>query len=82
MKIVFVDGAQLHIDADYFGGTWRIHDKWLTHEGAHESAYCEERASHHQYSFACDHAILQIYDRMFLQLTATGEHHRVAAKAT
>ncbi|KAF2829630.1 hypothetical protein CC86DRAFT_435472, partial [Ophiobolus disseminans] len=80
MKISFVDGAQLRIDAGFFGGTWRIHNKWMTHEGAHESAFCEERASDHQYPFACDHAVLQMYDIMLSQLTAAAEHPRVAAK--
>jgi len=80
MKISFVDGAQLRIDAGYFGDTWRIHNKWLTYEGAHESAFCEERASDHQYPFACDHAVLHLYDIMLSQLTATGKHPRVAAE--
>jgi len=80
MEIRFVDGARLRIDASFFGKTWRVHDKWLTYEGAHESAFCDERASNQQYPFACDHAILQLYDIMLSQLTATREHSRVAAK--
>lgn len=79
MEISFVEGEQLRIDAGFFGTTWRMHDKWLTYEGAHESAFCEEEASNFQYPFACDHAVLQLWDIMLSQLMATGEHPRVTA---
>jgi hypothetical protein len=80
MKISFVEGARLRIDAGCFGSTWRIHDRWLTHAGAHETAYCEEPPSDDQQPFTCDHTVLEVYDIMLSQLAADGEHSRIAAK--
>jgi hypothetical protein len=80
MKIVFVNGEQLRIDAGFFEGTWQIHDKWLTCEGAHETAFCEDDPSNDQELFTCDHVVLQLWDIMLSQLVATGEHPGVAAQ--
>jgi hypothetical protein len=80
MKIMFVDGEQLRIDAGFFETTWRIHGRWLTYQGAHEAAYCEEEASDQQHLFTCDHYVLELWDIMLSQLAAAGEHPRVAAE--
>lgn len=74
MKLTFVDGKHLQIDVGFFAGTWRIHDKWLTYEGAHENTYCEESRSEEDELFSCDHTILRIWDIMISQLMASGEH--------
>lgn len=80
MKLVFVEGETLKIDAGYFGMTWRVHDKWLTYDGAHEHAYCEHLSSDNHNTFVCDHVVLQLWDIMIAQLKATGEHPDVAKK--
>jgi hypothetical protein len=78
MGISFVNGEQLRIDAGFFEGTWQIHNKWLTYQGAHETAFCEEEGSDSSCTFTCDHVVLQLWDIMLSQLIATGEHSRVA----
>jgi len=80
MKLTFVEGDRLRIDAGCFDLTWRVHNKWLTHAGAHETAYCDEPLCDDQRLFTCDHAVLELYDIMLSQITADGEHPRVAAK--
>ncbi|KAI4632043.1 uncharacterized protein J4E87_001513 [Alternaria ethzedia] len=77
MELTFVDGEHLNIDAGFFSGTWKVHSKWLTWEGAHEQAFCEEDESG---TFSCDHAVLQLWDIMISQLIATGEHPRIATE--
>jgi hypothetical protein len=79
MGLTFVDGEQLRIDAGCFDNIWQIHNKWLTCEGAHETAFCEEDVSDCSSTFICDHVVLQLWDIMISQLMATGEHPRVAA---
>jgi hypothetical protein len=80
MEISFVEGARLRINASCFGPTWRIHNRWLTHAGAHETTYCDEPPSDDQQPFTCDHTVLEVYDITLSQLAADSEHHRVAAK--
>jgi hypothetical protein len=77
MKLIFVDKEHLHIAAGFFGSTWSIHNRWLTHQGAHESTFCEEESTNS--SFRCDHAVLQLWDIMLPQLIATGEHPGISA---
>ena len=77
MELTFVDGKNLQIDVGYFAGTWRVHDKWLTYEGAHENTYCEESSSEENDLFSCDHTVLRLWDIMISQLIATGEHPRI-----
>jgi len=77
MELTFVNGEHLNIDAGFFAGTWKVHSKWLTWEGAHEQAFCEEDEL---WTFSCDHAVLQLWDIMISQLIATGEHPRIATE--
>lgn len=78
MEVTFVDGESLQIDAGFFGSTWRVHNKWLTYDRAHEHAYCDELASDDQKAFVCDHVVLQLWDIMISQLMASGDHASVA----
>ncbi|KAF2131165.1 hypothetical protein P153DRAFT_395549 [Dothidotthia symphoricarpi CBS 119687] len=78
MKLTFVDGKHLQIDANYFATTWKIHQKWLTHDGSHEKVFCEEMRTDEHDTFLCDHAVLQLWDTMISQLIATGEHDCIA----
>jgi hypothetical protein len=79
MEIDFVNGEQLRIDAGFFGNTWQVHNKWLTWEGAHETAFCDDDPSDNQDLFTCDHVVLQLWDIMLSQLIATGDHPYVAS---
>jgi hypothetical protein len=79
MKIEFVNGEQLRIDAGFFENTWQVHNKWLTWEGAHETAFCDDDPSDNQELFTCDHVVLQLWDIMLSQLIATGNHPQVAS---
>jgi hypothetical protein len=80
MNVVFVNGEQLRLDAGFFDNTWQIHNKWLTWEGAHETAFCEDNRSDDYELFSCDHVVLQLWDIMLSQLVATGDHPEVAAQ--
>jgi hypothetical protein len=53
MNITFVNGEQLRIDAGFFDNTWQIHNKWLTWEGAHKVAFCEDDREDDQEFFTC-----------------------------
>lgn len=77
MELTFVNGEHLNIDTGFFSDTWKVHSKWLTWEGAHEQAFCEEDELG---TFSCDHAVLQLWDIMISQLIATGEHPRIAVE--
>ncbi|KAI4712206.1 hypothetical protein J4E89_002471 [Alternaria sp. Ai002NY15] len=79
MNLSFVKGEHLNIDAGFFAGTWKVHNKWLTWEGAHDQAFCEEDQSSGRELFSCDHAVLQLWDIMISQLMANGEHPQVIA---
>ena len=79
MNLSFVKGEHLNIDAGFFAGTWKVHNKWLTWEGAHDQAFCEENQSSGGELFSCDHAVLQLWDIMISQLMANGEHPQVTA---
>jgi hypothetical protein len=79
MKLSFVKGKHLAIDAGFFAGTWKVHNKWLTWEGTHEQTFCEEDQSSGRELFSCDHAVLQLWDIMISQLMADGEHPQVVA---
>ncbi|KAH7090748.1 hypothetical protein FB567DRAFT_546909 [Paraphoma chrysanthemicola] len=79
MEIVFVDGATLQIDAGFFETTWRIHNRWLTYEGAHQrNVFCEGPNSDHQHPFVCDHVVLQLWDIMLSQLKARDNYPEIA----
>jgi hypothetical protein len=83
LDVIFVKGEQLRIDAGFFESTWRIHNKLLTYDGAHEMAFCEEDTpdyKDYKHPFAFDHVGLQLWDIMLSQLMASGEHPRVAAE--
>jgi hypothetical protein len=80
MNITFVNGEQLRIDAGFFDNTWQIHNKWLTWEGAHKVAFCEDDREDDQEFFTCDHVVLHLWDVMLSQLVATGDHPQVAAR--
>jgi hypothetical protein len=80
MDMTFVEGEQLQIDAGFFESTWQIHNTWLTYDGAHETAFCQEHTSDYQDPFTCDHVILQLWDIILSQLMTSGEHPRVAAE--
>ncbi len=80
MKLTFVNGESLQVDVGFFGETWRLHDKWLTYEGAHENAYCDVTDVKEDELFACDHAVLQLWDIMISHLKSTGEHTRINTK--
>lgn len=80
MEISFVDGAHLQIDAGFFTSKWRIHGKWLTHQGAHERerAFCDEEAPGPHDIFLCDHAVLELWDIMITQLVDTGDYPTIS----
>ena len=78
MKLNFVDGRSLQIDAGFFDDTWRVHDKWLTYDGAHGDTFCDETDGEHSKVFACDHAVLQLWDTMIAQLKSAGKHPRIS----
>jgi hypothetical protein len=80
MKLTFVNGEHLNIDVGFFAKQWKIHNKWLTWEGAHEDTYCEELQLEESWPFSCDHAVLQLWDTMISQLIATGEHTGIMAE--
>jgi hypothetical protein len=80
MELSFVNGEHLNIDAGFFSDTWKIHNKWLTWEGAHEHTFCEEDQSAGQELFSCDHAVLQLWDIMISQLMATGTHSQIVTE--
>jgi hypothetical protein len=80
MDITFVHGEQLRVDAGFFDNIWQIHNKWLTWEGAHETAFCEDAREDDQQNFTCDHVVLQLWDIMLAQLVATGDYPQVAGK--
>lgn len=72
LNVVFVDGENLRVDASFAESTWRIHAKWLTHEGAHGSSFCEEEATNHNPGFVCDDIVLQLWDIMISQFAFLG----------
>ena len=78
MNLSFVEGEHLNIDAGFFAGTWKVHNKWLTWEGAHDQAFCEDQPLGEL--FSCDHAVLQLWDVMISQLMANGEHPQVVSE--
>jgi hypothetical protein len=82
MDMVFVNSEELCIDTGFFDNTWRIHGKWLTHEGAHENTFCEEAESNDQMHFSCDHVVLHLWDLMISQLKAAHKdlHPEIAQK--
>ena len=73
-----MNGEHLSIDAVIFDTTWKVHNKWLTWEGAHQHAFCEEDRSEDSVFFTCDHTALQLWDIMISHLVATGEFPQIA----
>ncbi|RAR04343.1 hypothetical protein DDE82_004547 [Stemphylium lycopersici] len=78
MELTFVDGEHLDIDTGFFATTWKVHNKWLTWEGAHEHVYCDEDQREGSNMFLCDHAVLRLWDIMISQLIATGDYPRIS----
>ncbi|KAI8934992.1 hypothetical protein NX059_008658 [Plenodomus lindquistii] len=107
MELNFVEGGSLDIDAGFFAETWKIHDKWLTHEGVHNGVsnytsgetpqneregifdvgqevprtFCDETSPGPHDTFACDHAVLELWDIMIAQLMDTGNHPDISLAA-
>ncbi|KAL1792381.1 hypothetical protein ACET3X_008888 [Alternaria dauci] len=79
MKLKFVDGEHLDIYA-CFTTEWSIHSKWLSWEGAHDQTFCEENQPAESGPFTCDHAVLQLWNIIISQLTATGNYPQVSTK--
>jgi hypothetical protein len=80
MKLTFVNGEHMDIDAGFSRDTWKVHNKLLTWEGAHEQAFCEVDQSAGLELFTCDHAVLQLWDIIISQLNTTGEHPQIVTK--
>jgi hypothetical protein len=80
MKLAFIDGQNLDIDAGFLAPTWKIRKKWLTAKGTHENVYCEEDRSDEQNMFSCDHVVMDLWDIIISQLTTAGEHPLVSTQ--
>jgi len=71
MGFEFVDGKDLAIDSAYFRPMWKFHSKWLTFDGTHPNACCDQHHPKEKDPFCCDHAVLQLWSHMISQLMAT-----------
>lgn len=78
MELTFVDGEHLDIDAGFFAMMWKVHNKWLTWDGAHEHVYCDEDQGRDSNIFLCDRAVLRLWEIMISQLIATGDYPQIA----
>jgi hypothetical protein len=74
MDFEFVDGKDLIIDSVYLQQMWKIHNKWLTFDGAHPhphpEKFCDQRFPSEKDTFYCDHAVVQLWINMVSQLLA------------
>lgn len=68
MEYSFVGGQDLPFDVDLFESSWKIHDKWLTFEGAHQDTVCDQESRLAGDGFSCDHAVLQLWDKMLARV--------------
>ncbi|KAF3008937.1 hypothetical protein E8E13_011349 [Curvularia kusanoi] len=79
-ELVFVDAKSLNVDVVLFDNEWRIHNKWLTWQGAHKSSFCGASPTDEPEAFLCDHAVLRVWDMMMAQLMASDHHIKNAAQ--
>jgi hypothetical protein len=56
---------------------WKVHDKWLLCEGAHEHTFCDTESEEESQMFTCDHAILKLWNMMMSQLMTSEAHHEI-----
>jgi len=63
MKLKFVQGKDLTIDLSIIPYALdqldcKVHDKWLSYTGSHDSTFCKEQNPDDKRPFCCDHAVL------------------------
>jgi len=80
MQLHFVDGRHLDVNVGLFADTWKMHDKWLGWEGAHEHSLFDTESAEDAQLFTCDHAVLKLWDMMMSQLMASQAHHEIAVQ--
>lgn len=77
MRLHFVNGMSLDVNVGLFADEWRIHNKWLTWDGAHEHSVCDAPNTKELETFTCDHAILKLWDMMMTQLVVSKDYSDV-----